>query len=58
MLEVLWSTGIRMNELLTLDVGDIRFEEGLLLIRQGKGNKQRLISIGASALTCAAERRG
>ena len=51
MLEVLWTTGVRMHELLTLDVDDIRFEEGLLLVRQGKGSKQRLIPIGASALT-------
>jgi integrase/recombinase XerD len=51
MLEVMWTTGVRMNELLTLDVDDIRFEEGLVLVRQGKGSKQRLIPIGASALT-------
>jgi integrase/recombinase XerD len=51
MLEVWWSTGLRINELLTLDVEDVRFEQGLLLVRQGKGNKQRLIPIGASALT-------
>jgi integrase/recombinase XerD len=51
MLEVWWSTGIRMNEMLTLDVDDMRFEEGLLLIREGKGNKQRMIPIGASART-------
>ena len=50
MLEVLWSTGLRMNELLTLNVEDIRFEEELLLIKKGKGNKQRLIPIGTSAL--------
>lgn len=50
-LETLWTTGVRMNELLTLDVEDVRFEEGLLLVRHGKGGKQRLIPIGASALT-------
>ena len=48
-LEVLWSTGIRMHELITLNVEDVRFEDGLLFIREGKGNKQRLIPIGASA---------
>ena len=51
MLEVLWSTGLRMGELLSLDVAAVRFEEGLLFIAHGKGNKQRLIPIGASALT-------
>jgi integrase/recombinase XerD len=49
-LEVLWSTGIRMKELLTLDVEDVRFDQKLLFIREGKGNKQRFIPIGASAL--------
>jgi integrase/recombinase XerD len=51
MLEVFWTTGVRMNELLMIDVDDVRFEEGLLLVREGKGNKQRMIPIGASALT-------
>ena len=51
MLEVLWTTGVRINELLTIDVDDVQFEQGLLLIRQGKGSKQRLIPIGTSALT-------
>jgi integrase/recombinase XerD len=51
MLEVLWSTGVRLGELLALDVEAVRFEQGLLFIAHGKGNKQRLIPIGASALT-------
>jgi integrase/recombinase XerD len=50
MLEVLWSTGLRMNELLTLKEEDVRFGQGLLFVREGKGGKQRLIPIGASAL--------
>jgi integrase/recombinase XerD len=49
-LEVFWSTGVRMNELITLHVEDVRFDEGLLFVREGKGSKQRLIPIGASAL--------
>jgi integrase/recombinase XerD len=49
-MEVLWSTGLRVNELLSLEPADVRFEEGLLLVRHGKGNKQRLIPIGLSAL--------
>ena len=51
MLEVLWSTGLRVGELVALDVAAVRFEQGLLFIAHGKGNKQRLIPIGASALT-------
>jgi integrase/recombinase XerD len=49
-IEVFWTTGTRMNELLTLHVDDVRFDEKLLFIRQGKGSKQRMIPIGASAL--------
>jgi integrase/recombinase XerD len=49
MLEVWWSTGLRIHEMLSLDVEDVRFEQGLLFVREGKGQKQRLIPIGASA---------
>lgn len=50
-MEVLWSTGIRMKELLGLEVEDVRPEEGLLFIRDGKGGKQRCIPIGSRALS-------
>lgn len=51
MLEVLWCTGVRMGELITLEVPDVRFDEGLLFINHGKGSKQRLIPLGTSALS-------
>ena len=50
MLEVLYSTGIRKSELLGLDLSDIDFPGGILTIRNGKGNKQRLVPIGERAL--------
>ena len=38
---VLWCMGLRSMELLELRWGDIDLEEGTLLVRVGKGNKQR-----------------
>jgi integrase/recombinase XerD len=49
-LEVFYSTGIRRIELINLHVSDLDFERGTLMVRQGKGKKDRLIPIGARAL--------
>ena len=49
-LETLYSTGLRRMELVHLEVTDIDRERGTLLIRQGKGRKDRLLPIGARAL--------
>jgi len=38
-------TGIRLQELLNLNIEDIRFEDRNLLVRSGKGNKDRLIPL-------------
>ena len=50
MLEVLYSTGIRRAELAGLHLHDIDLERRTLLVRQGKGKKDRLIPIGGRAL--------
>jgi integrase/recombinase XerD len=50
MLEVLYSTGIRRIELAGLAVFDIDHDRHTLLVRQGKGRKDRLIPIGERAL--------
>ena len=50
MLEVLYSTGIRRAELAGLHLHDIDLERRTLLVRQGKGRKDRLIPIGGRAL--------
>jgi integrase/recombinase XerD len=50
MLEVLYSTGIRRAELASLAVTDIDHERATLLVRQGKGRKDRLLPIGDRAL--------
>jgi integrase/recombinase XerD len=49
MLEVLYSTGIRRMELQQLSVFDVDVERGTMLVRQGKGNKDRIIPIGDRA---------
>jgi integrase/recombinase XerC len=50
MLEVLYSSGIRVSELVELGVEDIDLTEGVLRVR-GKGRKQRLTPIGSQAIT-------
>jgi site-specific recombinase XerD len=41
MLMVLYASGLRRSELLNLRVGDIDFDRGVVLIRGGKGRKDR-----------------
>lgn len=48
-LEVLYATGIRVSELLGLRQSDVRESEGVIRVF-GKGSKERLVPIGASAL--------
>jgi site-specific recombinase XerD len=40
---LLWSTGLRSAELCALQWDDIDLEEGSLLVRKGKGGRQRLL---------------
>ncbi len=49
MLELLYSSGIRANELLSLDVEDVNFRHETALVR-GKGRKERMVPIGKTAL--------
>lgn len=50
MLEVLYSTGIRRAELVGLDTYDLDFHRGVLMVRAGKGNKDRVVPIGERAM--------
>ncbi|MEZ4772167.1 MAG: site-specific tyrosine recombinase XerD [Bacteroidia bacterium] len=49
MLEILYSSGLRVSELVGLELSRIYFEEGFLRIL-GKGNKERLVPVGQPAL--------
>ena len=50
MMEVLYSCAIRRRELLNLMLSDIDSHRGWLLVRQGKGGKDRVVPIGQRAL--------
>lgn len=50
MLEVLYSTGIRRAELAGLMLGDVDRGRGVLLIRAGKGQRDRIVPFGHRAL--------
>ncbi|MDE3032068.1 MAG: site-specific tyrosine recombinase XerC [Acidobacteriota bacterium] len=49
-LETFYSTGMRRLELIHLSVHNIDLDRGTVMIRQGKGRKDRLIPIGERAL--------
>lgn len=49
-LETFYSTGMRRSELLHLSIFDIDRERGTVMIRQGKGKKDRMIPIGERAV--------
>lgn len=49
-LETLYSCGIRRMELINLNLYDIDADRGTVMIRQGKGKKDRMIPIGDRAL--------
>jgi len=49
-LETFYSTGMRRMEVANLKLYDIDAERGVLMIRQGKGKKDRFIPIGERAL--------
>src|SRR5688572_17335954 len=49
MLEVLYSSGIRVSELVELETQDLDLQEGVLRVK-GKGRKDRLTPIGSQAI--------
>lgn len=51
MLETLYATGLRCGELVRLRVEDIDSRRDVIIVRDGKGNKERLTLLGASLLS-------
>lgn len=49
MIEVLYSCGLRVSELVSLRLTDLFFEQGFVKVL-GKGNKERLVPIGKKAI--------
>ena len=56
-LETLYSTGVRRTELTRLTIQDIDRDRGTLMVREGKGKKDRMIPIGDRALAWIATYR-
>ncbi len=50
MMELLYSTGMRRMEIAGLTLGDVDIERQLVLIREGKGRKDRMVPVGERAL--------
>jgi len=49
LLELMYASGLRASEAITLELGDVDFEERVLRTR-GKGSKERIVPIGQAAL--------
>lgn len=46
-MELLYGSGLRRSECTALDTSDVDLEHGILRVRHGKGNKERLVFVGA-----------
>lgn len=45
MVQVMYGTGMRLRELLQLRVQDLDFQKRMILVRRGKGNKDRIVPL-------------
>jgi site-specific recombinase XerD len=49
LLELVYSAGLRSAEAVGLDLGDVDFEQEVVLVRHGKGAKERVVPLGEEA---------
>ena len=49
-LELLYGTGLRISELVALDVDDVDLDGKIVLVRMGKGSKSRRVPLGREAI--------
>lgn len=49
-IELLYSTGVRLNELINIKISDIDFDNKLIKINKGKGRKDRYVIVSNHAL--------
>ncbi len=54
MLELLYATGIRVTELISLNISDVNLEMGYIKC-YGKGSKERIVPLGSIAAKCVQE---
>jgi integrase/recombinase XerD len=54
MLHTMYASGLRVSELVDLDLGDVNLEEGFLAVL-GKGNKRRIVPLGGHARAALSE---
>jgi integrase/recombinase XerC len=49
MLELFYSSGLRLAELVALELRDVDFDDAVVLVRHGKGDKSRRVPVGRKA---------
>jgi len=49
MWELFYSSGLRLSELVSLEIQDLDLNAGTILVRQGKGQKSRILPVGRCA---------